>query len=244
MIASQAATPARSRVSSQDSTIIEAIADGTRPSTDRERDADRKPLEVLAFSGLKRGDKVGDYAAGQGYFTRLFSVIVGPRGHVYASVPAPLFQYPNIVKGAAEIDAFVKDHPNVSLTAAAPLDAARYPERLDLFWIAQNYHDLKDPFMGPVNMTAFNKAVFTALKPGGTYIVVDHAAAAGAPADVTDTLHRIEQSVVLREVEAAGFRFVGLSKVLANPADPHDKGVFDEGIRGKTDQFILKFRRP
>ena len=224
--------------------IAAAVADPGRSASDRERDANRKPAEMLAFAGVKVGDKVGDYAAGQGYFTRLFAAAVGPSGHVYATVPASLFQYQNIVKGIADIDAYAKDHLNVSVTAASAIDSARYPEKLDLFWISQNYHDLKDPFMGPVDMAAFNKAVFAALKPGGIYLVLDHVAAPGSPADVTDTLHRIEPSVVRREVEAAGFKLVGESKLLANPSDPHDKGVFDASIRGKTDQFVLKFRKP
>ena len=234
----QAAPPAVSKV------IAAAVADPARPASDTERDAKRKPAEMLAFAGIRPGDKVGDYAAGQGYFTRLFAAAVGPQGHVYATVPASLFQYPNIVKGIAEIEAYAKDHANVSVTAASALDAARYPEKLDVFWISQNYHDLKDPFMGPVDMAKFNKAVFAALKPGGVYVVLDHVAAAGSPADVTDTLHRIEPSVVRREVEAAGFKFAGESKVLANPADPHTKGEFDKSIRGQTDQFLYKFRKP
>ncbi|HEY3950340.1 methyltransferase [Phenylobacterium sp.] len=224
--------------------IAAAVADPGRPAADKARDANRKPAEILAFAGVKPGEKVGDYAAGQGYFTRLFAAAVGPGGHVYATVPASLFQYQNIVEGIADIDAYAKDHANVSVTAASALDSARYPEKLDLFWISQNYHDLKDPFMGPVDMAAFNRTVFAALKPGGTYIVLDHVAAPGSPADVTDTLHRIEPSVVRREVEAAGFKFVGQSNLLANPADPHDKGVFDASIRGRTDQFVLKFRKP
>jgi predicted methyltransferase len=227
-----------------DAAIASAVTDSARPATDRERDLNRRPAEVLSFAGVKSGDKVGDYAAGQGYFTRLFSGAVGPSGHVYASVPSPLFKYQNIIKGIADIEAYTKDHPNVSVTAASPIDSARYPERLDLFFISQNYHDLHDAFMGPVNMAAFNKEVFSALKSGGIYLVLDHVAATGSAADVTDTLHRIEPSVVRREIEAAGFKFVAESKLLANPADPHDKGVFDESIRGKTDQFIFKFRKP
>lgn len=93
-------------------------------------------------------------------------------------------------------------------------------------------------------MAAFNRMVFAALKPGGLYIVLDHVAAKGSPADVTDTLHRIEPSTVRREVEAAGFKLEGESTILANPADPHTAGVFNPSIRGRTDQFILKFRRP
>ncbi len=224
--------------------IVAAVADTTRPATDTVRDAQRKPAETLAFAGVRPGDKVADYAAGSGYFTRLFAAVVGAQGHVYAVVPTALFQYPNIVKGIGEIQTYAVDHPNVSVTFAAALAGARFPEKLDLFWIAQNYHDLKDPFMGPVDMLAFNKAVYAALKPGATYVVLDHSALAGASADVTDTLHRIEASTVRREVEAAGFRFAGESALLANPADPRTATVFDKSIRGHTDQFILKFRKP
>jgi predicted methyltransferase len=169
--------------------IAAAIADPTRPPTDTSRDANRKPAETLTFAGVKPGDKIGDYAAGAGYFTRLFAGVAGPKGHVYASVPSALLQYPNIVKGIAELQKYAVGHPNVSVNFASAIDAARYPEKLDLFWISQNYHDLKDPFMGPVDMAAFNRAVYEALKPGGIYIVLDHVAAPGSPDNVTDTLH-------------------------------------------------------
>jgi predicted methyltransferase len=224
--------------------VTAAVGDPSRPSTDTQRDANRKPLETLAFLGVKPGDKVADYAAGSGYFTRLFSTVVQPAGHVYAAVPAPLFQYPNIVKGTGEILLFAATHPNVTVTFGAVHDTVRFPEALDLFWISQNYHDLHDSFMGPVDMAAFNKAVYDALKPGGLYVVLDHSAAPGAPADVTDTLHRIDPSVVRREVEAAGFVLQDQSAILANPADPRTLGVFDKSIRGHTDQFIFKFRKP
>jgi predicted methyltransferase len=224
--------------------IAAAIVDPSRPATDTVRDANRKPAETLAFAGVKPGDKIADYAAGAGYFTRLFADIAGPKGHVYASVPSALFKYPNIVKGIAEVQAFAVTHPNVTVTFASALDAAAYAEKLDVFWISQNYHDLHDSFMGPVDMAAFNRMVYSALKPGGIYIVLDHVAAKGSPADVTDTLHRIEPSTVRREVEAAGFKFEGESTILANPSDPHTAGVFDPSIQGRTDQFILKFRRP
>lgn len=221
-----------------------AVADASRPAEDTARDGNRKPAETLAFIGVKPGDKVADYASGTGYFTRLLASVVGPGGHVYASVPSELFTFPNIVKGIAGTQAWAAKHPNVSVTSASALAAARYPEPLDVFWIGQNYHDLLDPFMGPVDIGAFNKAVFAALKPGGAYVVLDHVAAAGSPADVTDTLHRIEPSVVRRQVEAAGFVFEGESRILANPADPHTAGVFDPSIRGRTDQFIFRFRKP
>ena len=224
--------------------IAAAVSDSSRPATDTARDLNRKAAETLDFAGVKPGDVVADYAAGGGYFTRLLADVVGPQGHVYAVVPSPLFVYPNIVKGIGEIQAWAVNHPNVTVVFASALSGLRYPEKLDLFFIAQNYHDLHDSFMGPVDMAAFNAAVYQALKPGGIYLVLDHRAAKGAPADVTDTLHRIEPATVRREVEAAGFRFEGESAVLANPADPHTAGVFDKSIRGHTDQFIYKFRKP
>lgn len=221
-----------------------ALADPARDQADIALDAGRKPAPVLAFAGVKPGDKVADYAAGGGYFTRLFSAIVGPQGRVYASVPGPLMQYGNIVKGVGDIHKDVATRPNIAVTVAAPLQAARYPEPLNLFWISMNYHDLKDPFMGPVDMAAFNRAVFDALAPGGLYVVLDHVAAPGSPPDVTDTLHRIDPAVVRREVEAAGFVFVGESKALANPDDPRTQGPFDTSIQGRTDRFLYKFRKP
>jgi predicted methyltransferase len=224
--------------------VARAVADPGRPSTDVLRDPNRKPAETLHFAGIKAGDRVADYAAGSGYFTRLFAALVGAQGHVYASVPSPLFKYSNVVKGLSDMESYVVSHPNVSVSFASPLEAARYPEKLDVFWISQNYHDLQDRFMGPVDMYAFNRLVFGALKPGGAYIVLDHIAAPGSPPEVTETLHRIDPATVRRELEAAGFQYEGESRVLANPADPHTAGVFDPSIQGRTDQFILKFRRP
>jgi len=239
------ALPAFAQESSEaDKDFAAALADPARPATDTERDANRKPAEMLSFSGVRPGSVVADYAAGQGYFTRLFTDAVGPGGRVYAVVPSELFVYPNIVKGTADIESWAAKHPNVTVSFASALPAVSFPEKLDLFWISQNYHDLHDPFMGPVDMAAFNKAVYAALKPGGLYVILDHVAAPGSSAGVTDTLHRIEPSVVRREVEAAGFIFDGRSDLLANPKDPHTVGVFDPSIRGRTDQFVLRFRRP
>jgi predicted methyltransferase len=224
--------------------LAAAVADSSRPASDTARDADRKPEQTLAFSGVKPGDRVGDYVAESGYFTRLFSSVVGAKGHVYAVEPTAFFRFKTFPAAVTELQGYAVAHPNVTVTTAAALDGLDFPEKLDLFWISRNYHDLHDKFMGPVDAAAFNKAVYKALKPGGVYVVLDHAAAAGAPADVTETLHRIESSTVRREVEAAGFKFVSESSILANPADPRTARVFDPSIRGHTDQFILKFRKP
>lgn len=236
---------ARAQTPSRISDVIaSAVAEPSRPAEDTVRDSNRKPAETLAFIGVKPGDKIADYASGVGYFTRLFSSVVGPQGHVYASVPSELFVFPNIVKGLAGTQLWAAGRSNVTVIFATALPAARYPEDLDVFWISQNYHDLLDDFMGPVDIVAFNRAVFYALKPGGAYVILDHVAAKGSPANVTDTLHRIEPSVVRRQVEAAGFVFESESSILANPADPRTAGPFDKTIQGHTDQFLLKFIRP
>ena len=224
--------------------IAAAVADSSRPNSDTARDADRKPEQTLAFSGIKPGDEVADYVADSGYFTRLFSSVVGSKGHVYAVEPTAFFKYQSFPTAVAELQGYAVAHPNVTVTTAAALEGLRFPAKLDLFWISQNYHDLHDKFMGPVDTAAFNRAVYEALKPGGFYVVLDHSAAPGAAADVTETLHRIESSTVRREVEAVGFKFDSESSILANPADPRTAKVFDQTIRGHTDQFILKFRKP
>jgi predicted methyltransferase len=220
-----------------------AVADPSRPDSDTTRDADRKPAQTLVFTGVKSGDKVADYGADAGYFTRLFASIVGSKGHVYAVEPTAFFKFEHFVKAVAELQGYAVTHPNITVTTAAALEGLEFPEKLDLFWISRNYHDLHDEFMGPVDIAAFNKAVYLALKPGGMYVILDHSAAPGASSDVTETLHRIESSTVRREVEAAGFKFDSQSSILANPADPRSARVFDTTIRGHTDQFILKFRK-
>jgi predicted methyltransferase len=238
------ALPARGALPDVAAALAAAVADSSRPDSDTARDADRKPEQTLAFSGIKPRDQVADYVADSGYFTRLFSSVVGSNGHVYAVEPTAFFKFEHFVKAVAELQGYAVTHPNVTVTTAAALEGLKFPEKLDLFWISRNYHDLHDDFMGPVDIAAFNKAVYRALKPGGVYVILDHSAAPGAPGNVTETLHRIESSTVRREVEAAGFKFDSESSILANPADPRTAKVFDPTIRGHTDQFILKFRKP
>jgi predicted methyltransferase len=118
------------------------------------------------------------------------------------------------------------------------------PEPLDLVWTSQNYHDYPDEFMGHTEPGILNRAVFAMLKPGGVYMVIDHAAAAGRGMQDTETLHRIDPATVKAQVEAAGFRYEGKSDVLANPDDPMNIKVFDAKIRGRTSKFAFKFRKP
>ncbi len=118
------------------------------------------------------------------------------------------------------------------------------PEKLDLVWTAQNYHDLHDAFLGPANVAALNKALFNSLKPGGVLLVIDHVAAPGSGLRDTETLHRIDPAEMRGEIEAAGFVLEAQSDVLRNAGDDHQRSVFDPGIRGKTDQVVFRFRRP
>lgn len=223
--------------------IQAAVTDPARPATDTVRDAARKPVEVVAFAGLKPGDRVADFMSGGGYFTRIFSRVVGPSGRVYAFVPEE--QLKNCA--AAETDgtrAVAKDasYANVRMLSA-PVNAFAAPEPLDMVWTSQNYHDLHDPFMGPADMAGLDKRIYAALKPGGVFLVIDHVAEASSGVRDTNTLHRIDPDVIVREVEAAGFRLEAQSDVLRNPADTHKLRVFDPAIRGRTDQVVLKFRK-
>ncbi|HEY3779255.1 MAG TPA: class I SAM-dependent methyltransferase [Rhizomicrobium sp.] len=222
--------------------IAAAVADPARPQADRARDAARKPGECLAFAGVKPGDRVADLIPGGGYFTRLFSVAVGPKGYVYAYLPSDIDAHR---KKPSPVPAIAAS-PHYSNVAVIHAPVAKFvtPEKLDIVWTSQNYHDLHDSFFGPADVPAVNKAIYDSLKPGGTYIVLDHAAAPGSGLRDTETLHRIDEAAVKKEVEAAGFKLVGESNVLRNPADTHTLKVFDPSIRGHTDQFILKFRKP
>jgi predicted methyltransferase len=221
------------------SAITAAVADATRPQADRGTDARRKPAETLAFSGVKAGDKVGELFPGGGYYTRMLSDMVGPKGAVYALETT---RWPDSVAATKKV-LDEKGRGNVHLTAT-PFGAFDIPEKIDLFWITQNYHDLHIAEYGAVDMAAFNKHVFEALKAGGTYFILDHAANAGTTEAQIAKLHRIEKAQVIREVEAAGFRLAGENDALANPADDHTKTIFDKAIRGHTDQYMLKFRKP
>ncbi len=131
---------------------------------------------------------------------------------------------------------------NVSLVLGQALTDLSLPEPVDLIWTSQNYHDFHN--IPNVDVGEIDKAVFKALKPGGVYIVLDHAAEKGSGFRDTSTLHRVDPEAVKKEVVAAGFKFEGQSEVLRNPNDPHTAKVFDPEIRGKTDKFILKFRKP
>ncbi|HEX5185177.1 MAG TPA: methyltransferase [Allosphingosinicella sp.] len=220
--------------------VARAVADQSRPAADRKLDPNRKPAEVLAFARVRPGQVIGEYLPGGGYYTRLLSDVAGPRGKVYALETTTWGQ-----GNVTAIQAVAKEPGRTNIIVEpSPLGAFHLPEKVDIFWTTINYHDLHVPKYANVDIRAFNRAVFAAVKPGGIYLIVDHAAAAGTGFADSPRLHRIERATVIQEVTAAGFRLAGESGALRNPADDHSKIVFDPSIRMKTDRFILKFRRP
>jgi predicted methyltransferase len=220
--------------------IKDAVAEPTRPERDRQRDADRRPAAVIASAGIKPGEKVGELMPGGGYFTRIFCRVVGPSGHVYATGVTPVVKRERPPPPDAD-----KDIPNPCTNVSADSKAAAdfsLPSELDVVWTSENYHDLHNKMFGAPDMKAFDSAIFKALKPGGVFIIEDHAAEAGSGARDTDTLHRIDAKLVKQEVTSAGFVFVAASEVLHNADDPHTAKVFE--MPGKSDKFLLKFRKP
>lgn len=228
--------------SPQSGHIVAAVANPNRPDADRARDVNRHPADMLAFAEVESHQRVADLLPGGGYFTRLFSSAVGPTGRVYGVISPQ--QAANTAQPPA-INAIAAD-PNFANVSAvvSTFTSLEVGEPLDLVWTAQNYHDLHLARLN-VDVGAVNVAIFNALKPGGLYVIVDHSALAGAPVGETaDTLHRIDQAAVRREVEAAGFVFEGEDNSLRNTADARTVNVFDPAIRGHTDQFVMRFRKP
>jgi len=218
--------------------IARAVADPTRPKEDRDADAIRLPAETLAFAGVKPGMIVGELYPCGGYFSRMIADVVGPRGHDYGLETTRW-------KGCAEGDQKVVDegHKNFSYVAA-PFGEFTAPRKFDLFWITQNYHDLHIKEYGNVDMAVFNRKVFDSLKRGGTYFIVDHEATGILTDDGMAKVHRIAKAQLIEEVERAGFKLAGEGKFLNRAGDDHTASIFDKSIRGKTDQYALRFVKP
>lgn len=230
---------APAEVSASSPHILAAVADPRRPDADRERDALRHPAEIMAFAGVQPGWRIADVGPGGGYYTRLFSVAVGPEGRVYGIDRAGTAERPR------PLAAFAADYGNIThLTAGYTGWAIEEP--LDAVFVSQIYHDWFYPQLG-IDVAALNRAFFDALKPGGVYVIIDHAAATGHTINTADPgadLHRIDQAQIIREVTGAGFVLDGESQVLRNPQDDHAARVFEGDVRGRTDQFVLRFRKP
>jgi predicted methyltransferase len=233
--------------------VTDAVGDSARPATDKQVDVNRKPAALVAFTGIKPGDKVADVMPGGGYFTRIFSKVVGPTGHVYAILPESLATKvpPEKLKPIHALVADPTYSGNTSLEVK-PYDSLDVGAPLDVVWTSQNYHDVYgavkvfsvDGSTGPAEAAKLDVAAFKALKPGGVFVVVDHAAAPGSGGRDANTLHRIDPAIVIAQAKAAGFVLDAQSDLLSNPQDAHDKPVFAPEIKGHTDKFVLKFRKP
>ncbi|GAB4539737.1 MAG: class I SAM-dependent methyltransferase [Parvularculaceae bacterium] len=220
--------------------ILAALNDPARPDYERERDADRKPLKVLALLEISPGDRVLELGAGDGYQARLLSAAVGPQGEVIAvNAPAIAERLPRL-HGSLEQIAAGETGSNIEILVA-DFDRISFDAPLDKAVIGQFYHDAV--WLG-FDRTQMNARLFEALKPGGRLLVFDHAAEAGSGVRDAETLHRIDPELVREELLAAGFQLVDESDLLRNPEDPRDISIFAPEIRGKTDRFIYLFRKP
>lgn len=218
-----------------------ALADPARPAADRDRDATRKPAELLAFAEIGPGDRVVDFIMGGGYFTQILSGVVGPNGKVMAYQPAEFIQF-NADYGRQQDEA-VAGRANV-VAMRDSLRTIAFGEPLDAIITVQNWHDLHLPVVPQGFARVMARRLFDALKPGGVLLVVDHVANSDPNFTAAQTLHRIDPAAARAEIESAGFRFEGELDVLRNPQDPRTANVFEPEIRGRTDQFIYKFRKP
>ena len=227
-------------VSSKPASIFtRAVANPARPADHREADPLRKPAQTLAFSGIRPGMTVGEFYPGGGYFTRMLSYVVGPKGHVYGIEN-------RVWKGAVKADHELlaeKKWKNVSIDFQS-FGTVNFPKPLDLAWVTQNYHDMKIAEYGKVDTVAFDRAVYKALKPGGIYFILDHQGRRGMTNAQIEKMHRINRDVVVKEVTAAGFKLVAEGNFLRRPGDNHSLPIFDAKIRGHTDQYALKFVKP
>ncbi len=208
---------------------------------------DRSKLsELVRFARIDAGSTVIDVYPGNGDWTRLFSDIVGPKGRVYSFVPAEVAHFKNDPVGGIRTLAKEPGRENVEAVSADIMAMLEVTQPADVLWLHLFYHDLHTALIQARGATAadFNRAAYARLKPGGSYVIVDHAAAAGAGTIDTQALHRIDPASVREEVEAAGFVLDAQSTMLANNKDPHSIKVFDPSIKGETDRFAYRFVKP
>ena len=225
--------------------IVAAVADAKRPAEAVKLDESRKPAEVLDFFGLKPGMQAADIMTGSGYWAEIMADVVGPKGKVTALEPSQFYNDPEEQKAWT---ALTQRRPDINFVRY-PFEAfTAAPDSFDFVIINLSYHDLywesekyKIPRTDPA---AFLKTLYAAVKPGGIVGIVDHVGPAGDTRETVEKLHRIDPATVKADFAAAGFRLEKESALLANPADDHSKLVFDPSIRGKTDRFVYRFRKP
>jgi predicted methyltransferase len=205
-----------------------------------------KQSELIRFARVDAGSTVIDVYPGDGDWTRLFSDVVGPEGKVYSFVPVEVAHFKDDPFGRMQALAREPRRENVEAVSANLVAMPQATLPADVVWVHLFYHDLHTALIQAKGATAadFNRTVYQQLKPGGFYVIVDHAAAAGAGTSDAQSLHRIDPASVREEVEAAGFVLDGESTLLANNEDPHSAKVFDPSVKGATDRFAYRFGRP
>ena len=201
--------------------------------------------ELIRFARVDAGSTVIDVYPGDGDWTRLFSDVVGPEGRVYSFVPTEIAEIKN-----DQLDRMRKlaKEPGQENVEAVSADLVAMPQDMrpaDVLWLHLFYHDMHTKLIQNKGATAaaFNRAVYKRLKPGGYYVIVDHAAAAGTGTSDSQSLHRIDPASVREEVVAAGFVLDAEGSMLRNQNDSHSVKVFDPSIKGKTDRFVYRFMR-
>jgi len=219
--------------------ITAAVADANRPAADTARDAARKPVDMMVFAKVHPGERVLELIPGGGYFERIFSVAIGPKGVLVEAIPTQGSADASPKSNGIAADSHYKNIGEIPMVPEAISAGGPY----DLIWTSQNYHDLHLTRLH-LDIAALDKTLFNALKHGGTMVIVDHAAQPGSGTTTTDAMHRIDEDLVKKEMKDAGFVLVAESNVLRNPADDHTLLVFNPAIRGHTDQFVLRFKRP
>lgn len=221
--------------------LTAALAGAERPAEDKARDADRKPGELLAFFGVQPGMTAVDVIAIGGYLTEVLAIAVGPQGKVYMHNPPVVLQMNDGAYAKAIAQRVANDRlPNVvRLDADLPASAQVPPGSVDVAISAMNYHDARH--ISPEVSLGLMKGVFAMLKPGGVFGVTDHVGNEGAD---NKALHRVPKRYLIEDAQAAGFIVEAESDLLANPADDHTQVVFNPALRGKTDQFTVRLRKP
>lgn len=226
--------------------LQQAVTAPGRPAAAVQLDEVRRPVEVLHYLGLRRGDHVLDYVAGTGYYSEIMARAVGPQGYVVAWNPPSLVSNERARTTLTELR---QRNPNVALVSS-PVTALSFPaEAYDFAMLHMVYHDAywesrqyNWPRIDPNSVT---QALYRAMKPGGIVAVVDHVANPGGDTRaVVEQYHRIDPAVIRADFERAGFRFVGESDLLRVPTDPHTVNVFDPSIRGRTDRVVYRFEKP
>ena len=205
-----------------------------------------KQTELIRFAQVDSGSAVIDVYPGSGDWTRIFSDIVGNEGRVYSLVPAEVAHFKSDPLGQMRNLAQESGRQNVEAVSADLGSLSAVTEPVDVLWLHLFYHDLHTALIRDRGATAaaFNRAVYEHLKPGGCYVIVDHAAVSGSGASAAQAFHRIDPAFVREEVEAAGFKLAAESNMLANGNDAHSVSAFDPSVKGKTDRFAYRFVRP